>query len=930
MTEGVISEYITPSAELQRDDGTLDPTELLDEVDLYNLYDDRHSPEQDAKRILDITYPTETLTTVIEHTARALNSETAFTEGGQIIGGEFGSGKSHIELVLYHLFATPELGQRWLNQQDIDVALPTDARTAALQMFNLDREYNLLSEAVKDYLDIDAWDGERAVPTVHQIRNTLEGRPTLVLIDEFERWFGMSGRQEYQDDNLAFLQNLLEAAGRDDTRLSVFVSLLYENSDVQAITQRTNPFTHDLTARRDEKLKFILHRLVGTVDDPAGVASIAKEYTDVYRQNEQVQLEDYQHMQDRIEQYYPFHPLVLDLLMEKYSEQRVSSDARGLLRFLAEILRDTYNATDLILTSNIDVYQYTDRFQYIDTELVGKYVNDYHRLQDANGEFEPLREELLNIVLLHSLASGGDEGANKRQMLLGTLRKGVGAHRVIQTFTDEVYGHAWHVHRINGEYAFDTEENPAARIEKKAEDIHKHDAIHRVESLVREDLYDDHNNVYILDPINTEQEIPDNKTLKIVVSLRAKRSYDEEFEALTTGQEREFNNTIVLVTPEKRASVDTNTGIIELARKVVAGEQLKREEEVLPEGFEEIHDQNYQNLRDRVRDKFGTVYRSTERGLFPQPLSTDANPDFYTATTAVITPDSSQLRSEILESVKAEGASGIRYEFLRNEFHRNIEHTTLTSEDELTETIESLCRDGKLKVGSYFEERVGSLGNETTLVHEQYVEPQDDSAEETGTTITVDTTETTQTTNTTHSDTAASGSAATSSGGSAVAAFRCPQCGRELTSTTCECGFEFDASDIENGSVSIEGASTADLLDAFDELKEDTPTIRPHPPVGAINADNKPELIDHLEREIGIEWDIHKATIDINGTLTDGDLAEYGFHSEELADNISLEQTFELTPPEPLSKQAFLSLLWDLTVPEQATLAVQLQVAKNE
>jgi len=930
MADGVIADYISPSEEIVSADGEINPAGLLDEVSLYNLYDDRNSPEQDAERILEITYPTETLRTIIENSAQKLNADEGFSEGGQVIGGEYGSGKSHIELVLYHLFNSPELGRQWLDQQGIDIEIPDETRAAALQMFNLDREYNRLSAAVGDYLGIEEWAEESELPTVHQIRDALEDTPTIILIDEFERWFGMADRSDYRDDNLAFLQNLLEAAGRDDTRLSVLISLLYEDDDVQAITQRTNPFTHDLSSRRDEKIDFILHRLVGKVDDPEGVESLAKEYTDVYRQNDQIQLEDYQDLQDRIERYYPFHPILLTLLMEKYSEQRISSDARGLLRFLTEILRDNYRDVDLILTGNVDVFKYTDRFQYIDNELVGKYISDYHRLQKPDETFDEYIEELLNIVLLHSLARAGEEGANKRQMLMGTMRKGINAHRLLQTFKEQVYGHAWHIHRINGEYAFDVDENPAARIEKKAEDIHKHDAIHRVESLVTEDLFSGHNNVHILDPVNTDQNIPDNKALKIVVSLGAKRSYDEDFNELTTGQEREFNNTIVLVTPQKRSSVDTNTGIIELARKVVAGEQLDREEEVLPEGFDEIHDQNFQNLRDRVRDKFGTVHTSTERGLFPQDLPTGGNMDFYAGTIEVVKPDSSQLRSEVEDAVKESGGSGIQYEHLKNDFYRNPAYTTLTSEDELEEAIDSLCRDGVLKVGNYHEEAVGSLGSDTNLVHDQYVTEEEDDEEEEKT-ITIDARSTGEVDGvdegqTTIDDGDEDGQSAGSS------AFECPECGRELEGNSCECGFEFDATDIQEGKVQIEGGSD-DMVNQFIEdlgLEEPETRIQSYPLMGDVRADNKPDLIDELEREIGIEWEIHEATITVEGTLTADDLADYGINADALDEKVTLDETFTVDTDEPLSRQSFLSLIWDLNVPERASLSVKLQVDKNE
>ena len=55
---------------------------------------------------------------------------------------------SHIELVVYHLFDSPDFGQCWLDRNGLDVTLPDETRSTAFQVFNLDREYNRLSEAV--------------------------------------------------------------------------------------------------------------------------------------------------------------------------------------------------------------------------------------------------------------------------------------------------------------------------------------------------------------------------------------------------------------------------------------------------------------------------------------------------------------------------------------------------------------------------------------------------------------------------------------------------------------------------------------------------------------------------------------------------------------------------------------------------------------
>ena len=940
MTSRVISDYVTPSEEIQAENGEITADNLLDEVSLYNLYDSRESPEQDAERILNITYPTETLTTIIQRTAEKFDTATSVSEGAHIIGGEFGSGKSHIELVLYHLLTSPNRGQQWLDENNIEASLPVDTQTAALQMLNLDSDYDKLHLAVGDYLDIDDWkDGDP--PGVHEIRDALDDQPTAVFIDEFERWFGMSGRSEYRDDNLGFLQNFLEAAGRDDTPLAVYVSLLFEEADVEAVLPRTNPFRHDLSRRRDEKIRFLLHRLVGDVTNREGLASLAQEYTDVYRNNGQIQLTDYQDMEGRIEDYYPFHPVALDTLMDKFSEQQGHQDARGLLHLLTEIFADNYHQTDLILTGDVDVFKYTGWFRFIDEELVSKYLNDYHRLgeaisDDRSGEntFEPHIEELLNIVLLHSLARGGEEGANKRQMLMGTMRKGKNAHEIIQTFKEDVFGHAWHVFRINGEYAFDTDENPAARIEKKAEDIHKNTAIHRVERLVKDDLFGNRNNVHILDPVNTEQDIPDNKTLKIVVSLAAKRNYDEEFEAISTGQEREFNNTIVFVTPQKRSSVDSNTGIRELARKVVAGEELRREEEVLPDGFDDIHDQNLQNLRDRVSDKYGTVHTSTERGLFPRDLPVSGNTEFHSATIEAVSPDSSQVRSEVKDAVEAAEGGGIQYQHLLNDFYRNTKYTTLTDERELTDAIQSLCKDEVVKVGTYFGQRVGSIGSDTVLVHEDYVQTVEDDDEPA--TITVDPSSSGN--NESESTTSSKTDEAGGSQSDASKAFLCPQCDSELQGTKCDCGFEFDASTLKEGQVTVEGANAADLVNQFEELKDEveeeelegTPVTR-FPLMGEFDASDKPGLIDGLERELGIDWKIHKLNLSYTGTLSEDGITSRGLNADDLTDQVTVDETLTISPDIPLSRDDLLNnVLLRLDVPDDAEFGVSMEVEKGD
>jgi len=247
----------------------------------------------------------------------------------------------------------------------------------------------------------------------------------------------------------------------------------------------------------------------------------------------------------------------------------------------------------------------------------------------------------------------------------------------------------------------------------------------------------------------------------------------------------------------------------------------------------------------------------------------------------------------------------------------------------LKDAINTLCQDGILQVGTYFEQRVGSIGNDTNLVHEQYVEDDEDEEDEEPETITIDTTSS--------GGSEQGGSTATSSGTqsktvdttSPSTVFNCPQCGEELEDTSCECGFEFSASEVSEGKISVEGASTEQLLEKFGIEEPVGPKIRPHPVMGTIDADNKPDLIDQIERETQ-GWEIHEATITVDGVLTGDDLSEYGINADALSEHVTLNETFDITPDEPMTHNSFLALLWDLNVPQNASLSVKLQVNKNE
>lgn len=920
MTENAISDIITPSKEILDDDGSITADNLLHDVELYNLYDAPDADENDADKIFTITYPTSELVRVIETTLQKLNGDLA--KGNHLIPGDYGSGKSHMGLVLHHIFQSPGRAEAWFDRRgvDIDADIPSDVDFHAFQMYNLEENYDYLWEPIYHYLGVEnRLDKVGDVPSVAQLRDLIGDRPTVLFIDELEPWLRMGTRADYREENLAFLQNLMAAAADGDMPLVAFITLLYNDEDVRSKASRNGPHRHDLTVEDDEKLDFIVHRLIGNPDEQeedAGVDGIAKAYADLYRENGQVEFDNYQQKREKIRRYYPFHPDTLELLLERFGEGgKGHQDARGLLEFLTYVLRDNYSDVDLVLTGDVDVHEHAGFLRSLDHDLIPKYESDHDRLKNVDGGFDEYVEELLNVVLLYSLTRGGEGGATKRQRIVGILREDDSANRIEQTFQQKVNGRAWHIHPVNGEYAFDVEKHPGARIETRTDDIQGDEAIHRVERLVKEEFFADRNNVYIWRGVDHHIDVPDNTALQLLVRLDT-GDYETDFkemmrgEGTESGEPYQFQNTFAIVGPDQ--DLTTNTGIKQIAKRVVAGEDLDTGDEELSDDFHEIHSKNIETLRERVLGKFGQVFttaeHSSEIGLAPTPIGDD-NGDLHTPAVNAIEPDERQVRRELRTKLEEEGEGGIQYEYLTKDFHRDPTYPTLPDEDILEEAVKQLCEEGDIQVGDKMDERPPSPADTTTIVHAKYVATSDDGDEESGDDgqegMTVD-----------HRGSGSGGGGETSTGDS-------PGGGGATATGGGSAGSSLGVRG--TGPVGPEPDSGGG------EGEEDEVEIVTYPAMHPIAADNKFELEDMLDRDIEDYWEIHEFTLTFTGPINEDELGRVGLNGHSsIADATDVEQTLTIDPDEPLAKEDVIDVVRDLTPPEQASFEVRMQVAKHE
>ncbi len=109
-------------------------TEVLSEegiegiVDLQNLHDPKRKKlEARPDDFFDLTYPTADVRALIDNlNARFAAAQPARTAGLYLFEGLKGSGKSHLLVLVYHLFKASGAAKEWLRRHGLACALPSD------------------------------------------------------------------------------------------------------------------------------------------------------------------------------------------------------------------------------------------------------------------------------------------------------------------------------------------------------------------------------------------------------------------------------------------------------------------------------------------------------------------------------------------------------------------------------------------------------------------------------------------------------------------------------------------------------------------------------------------------------------------------------------------------------------------------------------
>jgi predicted AAA+ superfamily ATPase len=428
-------------------------------ADLSDVVADRGPLEyRDAELFFRKTYPTQGLVKLLSAIASRLSGKG----GGEAviqIQTPLGGGKTHSLIALYHLFKNPqaesaaELISKVRERAGLD-AIPT-ARVVTFVGTAADplgkTPWGELAEQLGNYALLEEHDRKRRAPGKDLLHQLLAGAPTLLLMDEVDEYAVKA--KDFHEQVIAFFQELTETV-KVLPQCALVVTLpssspygeegqraLYQ---LQQVLGRVEAIYTPVEG--EEVYEIIRRRLFEGTPDPSEVRKVADSYWEMYRRlgddvPREVRETAYR---DKLRKAYPFHPEMIDLLLERWSTYSRFHRTRGVLRFLAEVVADLYNtrqhSVPLIQPAHINLANPKIReelLKHIGNEYTGVIAAD---IADGNAKAQTIDREmgseyasfrvasgLATAIFFGSFSGGERRGLGIQRLRLALLREGIPA-----------------------------------------------------------------------------------------------------------------------------------------------------------------------------------------------------------------------------------------------------------------------------------------------------------------------------------------------------------------------------------------------------------------------------------------------------------------------------------------------------------------------
>ncbi len=586
----------------------------------------------------------------------------------------FGGGKTHTLLALYHL---AKHGHELKDRDDVR-SLTNDARVEAppaAAVAVLDGSYLSPSQprttpegiklqtlwgemayqlgGVQAYEFLRTSDQDRSAPGSREISAMLRslGRPTLILIDELLDYATKAaaikvGRTNLIDQVQSFIKALTQAV---DPLPDAMVVLTLTSSPQQIFGDAAQRMHEELTAKAFGTFKTILERVQRTevtaesaeiyeilrrrlferVGAPEEHRRIADAYWKYYRENQrdfpQPVIEPA--YRARMEQAYPFHPDLIDVLRERWGSIQGFQKTRGVLRLLALVVSNLYrknHGAPLIHVGHIDLADPEIRRELlghvdnpsgyesaIGSDVAGLDGSKAEQIdQHSGGDYYRFGvcEGLATTLFMYShMGAVGFVGGTKPQLWLGVLQPDI-----TPAVAGDAYGKLeatlWYMEKEGALSRLGVDPNLNMMLVQRMDALRTdadalNDLIYRTIEAMAGTVF----GKAIIWP-NDSRSVRDSSTLKMVIVPRefAFRDENSSPDALAYidgmlkyngDKHRQFQNTVIflLATPEGAAN------IMQTAVKLMA--------------LEDIQSAHARNLKEHLRDELRSQLAAARVGL---------------------------------------------------------------------------------------------------------------------------------------------------------------------------------------------------------------------------------------------------------------------------------------------------------------------------
>jgi len=585
-------------------------------VELYDVLSGKADEVyQDPEKFLKNTYLTSDMKTLLVGALKRL----AKNEGSAVyvLDTEFGGGKTHSLLLLYHIFRNRDLGTRYIQQYGIDkeygILEVPEVDVVAIDCRKMEKEtlWGELAHALGKYEALEKYDLRKIPPKNVEDTRNLFTKPTLILIDELPIYLVIASATKVGDTNLMeltlnFLTVLNSAVSTTNNTLLVLTltgkQSMYERY-VEEIKRKlkvkekrkildTVETVHEyftssvsrqaqflIPVRDVEIYKIIQKRLIKSFNK-SEARKVIETFYKYYDENDLIN--DPKYNKEVMEMAYPFHPFLIDILHERIATIEEFNRTRGALWLLSWVLHYIYkNKIDckLVTTGDVPLNDPTikdaltsqlGRSEYIN--VVNTDVTEKARKLDRNKNIK-FAERIARTIYLCSLIEAAKIPGVKPYEIKFAICKPGEDPNIVDEILLEMEKEFWYLYKRNGSYYFWKEPG----INKVIHDYKKE----VTDDEIRDKIISTLKSLFRAGKVNVvweQNDLEDKEDLRIFVSYEPLTEEDIEkiLNNTPTGKPRRYKNSIIFVCPDKDILEEAKNS----AKEVCAIEKAQKDERI--------------------------------------------------------------------------------------------------------------------------------------------------------------------------------------------------------------------------------------------------------------------------------------------------------------------------------------------------------------